>query len=304
MEIVRQQQRIVNTLVTSIAKIDDKLIGNILGNSGRSQFVNDDTFYLTPNVDPTPNDTNCVRDMIYKDGRWLHLEDKTACSNFTNATAIELTDHIELWIPEVADEAPIGTADHFEGWSYFANERKQISNAIEFTSNAQTTTSVSDLMDYPKGALNATLYGFFMAHLTLFALIIGGAIIYWRGRRAEIPQIAIHAMPFNEVRANNNHVINVNNHTGHNAASNTNAVVNNPSPTAPAHFDNLTGHHTAFNPNAVVNPTPSAPAHFENQSEQHAYPNTHAVIPAPIVPAQQPQQKRNYPTTFPGLHIN
>lgn len=48
LEILRQQQRTINSLVTSIAKIDDKLIGNIMGNKGRSKFINEETFYLYP----------------------------------------------------------------------------------------------------------------------------------------------------------------------------------------------------------------------------------------------------------------
>lgn len=73
---------------------------------------------------------------------------------------MDLTDNIELWLPEIVDEKPIGTADNFEGWSYFAKERQHISEDNAVTANAQRTTSVADLLDYPKGVLNTTKYGF------------------------------------------------------------------------------------------------------------------------------------------------
>lgn len=121
--------------------------------------------------------TNCAGELIYKNGRCQQFSDKTECLNLTVTQPISFIEPAELWIPEVVDGAAIGIASDFEGWSFYAMERDRSANAVQDTTNAQKTTSLGDIMEYPKGTLNMTFLGLFSSHVVTFT-IIGIVIMY------------------------------------------------------------------------------------------------------------------------------
>lgn len=178
-EEVIELRKILINVILSVAKIDDKLIGNVMGRSARSQFLGEETFLLSPCSEPQVLDSNCVNDLIFKNGRWLKLTDPTQCLTLNSSQKISLFTHTELWFPTIKDQDLIGTAGNFEGWSYYANERDNLDNAMRWTSNGQSTTSLSDLYNLPKGLFNGILSGFAFSHMILYAAVgLMGLIIY------------------------------------------------------------------------------------------------------------------------------
>lgn len=171
-QLVNKQQQVIDTLVMSIAKIDDHLIGNLLSKNVRSEFVHDDVFYLYPTADHVVNNTNCYKESIYKNGRWQKLLDPKECVNFTDSTTLSFMETLDLWIPDVADDDITGTSSDFEGWTFYAREKQRLNDAVQFVSNAQETTSVSDILQYPKGMVNATLFGFLSSHILFFVIVL------------------------------------------------------------------------------------------------------------------------------------
>lgn len=170
---VQRLQQIVRTAVMSLAKIDDRLIGNLLGNRAHSRFIGDQLFVLSANADPDTETSNCADGRIYKDGRWQPLVDAAECIVYTEPTALSLLQPLDVWLPERPPFEATGIAADFDGWSYFAQQKERLGMAVQFATTAQSSTSVGDLLDYPKGALNATVYGLLTTHMAL----IGGVVV-------------------------------------------------------------------------------------------------------------------------------
>lgn len=170
-ELYKLQTR-YDVLVTSVAKIDDKLIGNLLGNGARTKFVGKNEFFLYKNNEPEVNNTNCINDTIFKEGRWTKLLDKQDCVNFTTPTVLSMGEEVRLWIPEMKDAEEIGTVTDFDGWTYLTQEKDKLNNALRETINAQSTTSMGDLLEYPKGALKVTILSFLASHVLIVTIVV------------------------------------------------------------------------------------------------------------------------------------
>lgn len=184
LQLVNQQQQIINTIINSVAKIDDKLIGNILGNRAHSTFMGETQFYMVPCKEPVSKTSNCNENMIFQNGRWKQLENATQCKNFTEPIPLALLNPEEMWLPEEIDVDDIGIAADFEGWTLYEKERGDLARAMEYSVNAQSTTSMADLMEYPKGLLNATLLGFLTSHVMTIAAVVL-VLFYLKARAVE-----------------------------------------------------------------------------------------------------------------------
>lgn len=178
-EEVVEIRKILTTVILSVAKIDDRLIGSVMGHPARSQFLSEEEFLLSPCSEPEPQNSNCVKDLIFKNGRWIKQSDPTECLSLQNGKIISLFKTEELWFPKILDQDILGTAENFEGWSYYAHERDNLDKAMQWTTNGQSITSLSDLYDLPKGLLNGALSGFLLSHsITFIAIGIISIIIY------------------------------------------------------------------------------------------------------------------------------
>lgn len=96
LELVNKQQQIIDVIIMSIAKIDDRLIGNILGNKAISKFVGEKEFNLYAIKEPETNGSNCFGNQIFRNGRWQHLTDLTQCKNYTTPKEINLIEPIDI----------------------------------------------------------------------------------------------------------------------------------------------------------------------------------------------------------------
>lgn len=161
---------IVNVVLSS-AKGDDKLIGNVIGQNVRSQFVNEKMFYLIPCKDVEIINTNCVGNLTFRNGRWQENNNQTECLSFNNTSTINLIQPKQLWFPDIIDEKPIGTVENFDGWTYYAQEQDSIQKAIQWTQNLQSTTSIADIANYPKGFIEDALTGFITLHAIAYGML-------------------------------------------------------------------------------------------------------------------------------------
>lgn len=171
-EEVFELRKILSTVILSVAKIDDRLLGNVLGHSARSQFLGIDEFFLFPCSEPEPENSNCFKGLIFKNGRWINQTDPTECMRVNEVQQIDPFMSGDLWFPKMVDQEILGTTENLEGWSYYAKERESLDKAMKWTGNAQQYSSIGDLFDLPKGLVSMIFSGFFTAHLVTY-LILG-----------------------------------------------------------------------------------------------------------------------------------
>lgn len=138
-------RRMMQSIILSTAKVDDRLIGNILGQPARSHFVSDSTFHLSPCSDPAASAQNCANGLIFKDGRWTKLTGSAECQNITGVRPLDLFEKIELWFPDGKDFSPVGVAEDMEGWSFVAHEKTNLRAAMDWVQRGQRGTSMADV---------------------------------------------------------------------------------------------------------------------------------------------------------------
>lgn len=106
----------LRNVILSVSKIDDRLIGNVMGHPAKSQFLGDTEFLLSPCTEPETRGSNCVDDLIFKNGKWLKMKDPSECLNLTSVKTINPFAVQELWLPKIKSQQLVGTAENFEGW--------------------------------------------------------------------------------------------------------------------------------------------------------------------------------------------
>lgn len=188
---VQELRNVLTKTIISTAKIDDKLIGNIIGQSARSKFVTENTFFLEPCIQPKSDSSNCAGDFIFKDGRWTEKEEIVECIKTKNAGTLSLFKEEELWLPDLGENKFVGTASDFGGWSYFAKEKENFNRAMRWTENAKTTTSIGDLYNYPKDFFNYSIVGFVTTHLGM-VLVLAAIIVFLCKRRKGQAAVALN----------------------------------------------------------------------------------------------------------------
>lgn len=182
---LEQLRALVSKIILSTAKIDDRLIGNILGVQARSQFLSETVFLLAPCAEPPRVDSNCFKDMIYRDGRWMKNANPKDCINMAGVERLELVKKVEMWFPELENEKYLGISENFDGWTYYAHEKENLNRAMEWVQNNQATSSLADLVEYPKEFLNHALTGFLTTHAITIIVVIGITWFICQGRQRQ-----------------------------------------------------------------------------------------------------------------------
>lgn len=170
---------IIKTVLSS-ARSDDQLLGSVLGHRSRSKFVTENVFYLLPCEEVTTADTNCYGNLTFQNGRWQNNLNQDQCVNISIVQKINLLQPQEPWFPEIIDAEPIGTAENFDGWSYYAREQDNLQKEMEFTKNLQSTTSLADIANLPKGFVGSVLTGFITLHTITYAVLAVITIYLYR----------------------------------------------------------------------------------------------------------------------------
>lgn len=166
-----------------LVKIYDKLIGNIMGKPARTRFLNEKVFTLHPIAEPEAPTSNCVVDLVFQHGRWTSQDKKTECHEIKNVKEISMFEKFELWYPHLKPQKMLGTANNFEGWTYYANERKNIQNALEWSKNTQENMSLQDLLNFPEGYFQTTVFCFITSHMATIMVEVGLTVATCRRNR-------------------------------------------------------------------------------------------------------------------------
>ncbi|QFR36191.1 glycoprotein [Thailand tick thogotovirus] len=151
--------KMFNKLVSSVAKIDERLIGNLIDRDAASTFASNEKFFLSPCVTHKTSESNCVNNSIYSDGRWVHNDDPTKCFSLTKSKEVDLFGFQELWIPEIVSPKVTGIIADEEGWAFVANSKKALQDTMLYTKNGGKGTSLEDIINYPSGWLDGKLQG-------------------------------------------------------------------------------------------------------------------------------------------------
>lgn len=186
---ITELRRILTQVILSSAKIDDKLLGNVMKHPAKSQFLSEEVFFLSPCAEPKNVTSNCHKGLVFKNGRWMKEPEGVECFDLNKTKEISLFKQQELWFPEIIDKQLIGTAADFEGWSYYANERDNLHESMLWTQNGQSTTSLNDLYALPKGLLNSALSGFLASNMAIWILLGIAGFLWLRSSRTNLRQI-------------------------------------------------------------------------------------------------------------------
>nr|BDF92398.1 envelope glycoprotein [Oba virus] len=116
-------------IVRSSAKVDDELIGRMLGHRTRTKWYNNDLFHLCPcyNV-PMDKFSNCAEKFIYSSGRIIDRTKTSSdlCSTYSPESVqnITLIKNSNISISRLDVPPAAGSASSWDGWSWLA-ERKE-----------------------------------------------------------------------------------------------------------------------------------------------------------------------------------
>lgn len=131
-----------------------------------SHFVSDSVFYLSPCVGNTSH-YNC-----------------TANSSDCNTKRLSLFSQVEMWFPDIGDKTLLGIEDDFSGWKYYETMKEKMGNSLEWIKNAQASTSLSDIYEYPKGFIKESIRAFVIAHVfTIICAVLTTITIFKRIRK-------------------------------------------------------------------------------------------------------------------------
>nr|QNN89327.1 Gp64 protein [Spilarctia obliqua nucleopolyhedrovirus] len=119
---INKLNNMMHDLIVSVAKVDERLIGNLMNNSVSSTFLSDDTFLLMPCTNPPPHTSNCYNNSIYKEGRWVANTDSSQCIDFRNYKELAIDDDIEFWIPTIGNTSYHESWKDASGWSFIAQQ--------------------------------------------------------------------------------------------------------------------------------------------------------------------------------------
>nr|APG77909.1 hemagglutinin [Hubei orthoptera virus 6] len=170
-------RKTITTMIESLAKIDDRLIGEILGNSGRTRFLSKSNFLISPCSADLVTNTNCVNNSIFEDGRWVHNEDLTKCITFNGSQDIEVWQSYNLWYPDIVLKKTVGVVGDQEGWSFLASSKSSLIDSMLVTKNMGKSTSVGDVFNLPAGTVDSALKSLFAGKIILVVAFIVIALV-------------------------------------------------------------------------------------------------------------------------------
>nr|QOQ34676.1 glycoprotein [Thogotovirus dhoriense] len=169
--------KLFNKLTQSLAKIDDRLLGTLLGQDVSSRFISPTRFMLSPCLSTPEGESNCHNNSIYRDGRWVHNSDPTQCFSLSKSQPVDLYSFKELWLPQLLDVNVEGVVADEEGWSFVAQSRQALIDTMTYTKNGGKGTSLEDVLGYPSGWIDGKLHGLLLNGAISWIVIVGVVLI-------------------------------------------------------------------------------------------------------------------------------
>nr|WRK24056.1 gp46 [Bombyx mori nucleopolyhedrovirus] len=168
---INKINNMLHDLIVSVAKVDERLIGNLMNNSVSSTFLSDDTFLLMPCTNPPAHTSNCYNNSIYKEGRWVANTDSSQCIDFSNYKELAIDDDVEFWIPTIGNTTYHDSWKDASGWSFIAQQKSNLITTMENTKFGGVGTSLSDITSMAEGELAAKLTSFMFGHVATFVIV-------------------------------------------------------------------------------------------------------------------------------------
>lgn len=128
--------------ILSIAKIDDTLLGTILNNKARSEFINEKNFYLTQREEIENGNSNCNIDKYFKNGRWQLKTDETVCYKVMETQSIDILKFLNLTFET---EPRNETYDNVDGWTSVTREQIKMREELHMIKIKQSKKHLQDL---------------------------------------------------------------------------------------------------------------------------------------------------------------
>jgi hypothetical protein len=170
---INKLNNMLHSLIVSVAKVDERLIGNLMNNSVSSTFLSDDTFLLMPCTNPPAHTSNCYNNSIYKEGRWVSNTDMSQCIDFSNYRELAIDDDIEFWIPTIGNTSYHESWKDASGWSFIAQQKNNLINTMENTKFGGVGTSLSDITSMAEGELETKLKSFLFGGIINYVILFG-----------------------------------------------------------------------------------------------------------------------------------
>nr|APG77868.1 hemagglutinin [Beihai orthomyxo-like virus 1] len=147
MKTMQTMMRVNTKMINSLAKMDDRLIGNIINNQIKTTWFNEKLFKICPCYRlKKAKHSNCYEDYIFKDGRYILNKDFSKCvsigdSLIQNMTIFNISTPFmfEMNIPP-----PEGSSNSWDGWSWLAEKKQKIIDSMlyaEESSNPESSIS-------------------------------------------------------------------------------------------------------------------------------------------------------------------
>ncbi|AIY25033.1 hemagglutinin protein [Wellfleet Bay virus] len=157
------QEKVI-ILTNSVSKLDDELMGQMVGILSRSKWFNKELFYMCPCFQINDfNLSNCAAGFTFTDGRITEVNSNTKCTTYSDESVITLYpfkrrkyEFSTLQMPPVH-----GAAQDWEGWSWLASQKQNLINSIIFRDEVASGTGKG-------GVLNA-LYNQTMQYFSLWS---------------------------------------------------------------------------------------------------------------------------------------
>uniref|UniRef100_A0AAT9J9Q8 Hemagglutinin protein n=1 Tax=Neotermes castaneus orthomyxovirus 1 TaxID=3133494 RepID=A0AAT9J9Q8_9ORTO len=162
--------RILKEVITSISKVDDELIGNILNNPSKSKWFNRNIFHLCPCFRPAFNSSsNCAGPFIFRQGRIQEKGENDICTQYQDGSTTPLIIFKQgTFSVGVLDIPPAqGASATWEGWSWIAERQSDLLNSVAFA--VRSTSGSSPLQWLSLESINPFV---FWTYLSRYSSII------------------------------------------------------------------------------------------------------------------------------------
>lgn len=170
---------VLKKTIESVAKLDDELVGKIIGLQPKTKWFNDHLFHMCPcfQIDRSSNG-NCHDNFIYKDGRYKFNDSKDQCSSFSNDSVIHIpkAQHVNLSFSLLDIPPARGTVGSWEGWSWSAEQKQNLLETMAFQDDSTFPGSGNPLSQLYNEGVKAFSFWSFWSRYTPFLNFVALAL--------------------------------------------------------------------------------------------------------------------------------
>nr|URY50687.1 HA protein [Quaranjavirus sp.] len=162
-------------IIESTSKLDDELLGRIMGVQTKTKWFNDHLFHLCPCYQiPRKTNGNCADHFIYKEGRYVPEGPDSHCSSFSDGsvTTLNLTNLYNLTFSTLSYPPPRGTSSSWEGWSWLAEQKENLFETMAFKDETTSSDSSNPLSKlYNEGVSYFSFWTFWSRYMPFVTLV-------------------------------------------------------------------------------------------------------------------------------------